>query len=115
MEMIGRTIGKNIKAFREQFGYTQEHVAGFLGIDRSLLSYFESGDREISLIHLSKLADLYCVEVEDFMENNPAQKTAMAVAFRKEGLEEKDLKAIAEFQKVVKNYVTMKKLENEQK
>lgn len=39
----------------------------------------------------------------------------MAVAFRKEGLEEKDLKAIAEFQKVVRNYVTMKKLENEQK
>jgi hypothetical protein len=38
----------------------------------------------------------------------------MAVAFRKEGLEEKDLKAIAEFQKVVKNYVNMKKLDHEQ-
>lgn len=75
MEMIGRTIGKNIKAFREQFGYTQEHVAGFLEIkDRSLLSHFENGDREISLVYLSKLADLYGVEVEDFMETNPVQK-----------------------------------------
>lgn len=116
MELLGKTIGKNIKAFRDQFGYTQEHVAAFLGIDRSLLSYFETGDRELSLVHLSKLADLFGVEVEEFMQDNPVQKSAMVLAFRKEGLDEKDMKAIAEFQKVVKNYVAMKKLlDHEQK
>jgi transcriptional regulator with XRE-family HTH domain len=116
MKKIGETIGKNIKTIRDQFGFTQEHVAGFLGLkDRSLLSLYESGDREIPLVYLSKLADLYGVEVEDFMVDNLELKSAMAVAFRKDGLDEKDLKAIAEFQKVVKNYITMKKLDHEQK
>jgi transcriptional regulator with XRE-family HTH domain len=104
-------IGSNIKAYRNIFGYTQDHLAKFLGIDRSTISYYERGEREISVIHLEKLADLFCVDIDNLVENNPElRKADLAFAFRKDGLDDLDLKSIADFQKVVKNYIKIVKL-----
>ena len=52
-------IAKNIKLLRQASNYTQESVASFLGIGRSAYSNYESGDRELPLSCMEKLADLY--------------------------------------------------------
>ncbi len=94
-------------------GYTQEQIANFLAVDRTTISHYETGVREASLVHLSKLADLFGIEIEDFAESNLINKSGkMAFAFRREGLIEEDLNSIASFQKIVKNYLHMLEIQN---
>ncbi|TAF73182.1 MAG: XRE family transcriptional regulator [Bacteroidetes bacterium] len=104
-------IGRNIKNYREKLGYNQEHIASFLGVDRSLISFYENAEREISIVHLHKIADLFCIEIEDLMEENLLySKVDLAFAFRADGISQEDLTSIASFQKIVKNYLKMSQL-----
>jgi transcriptional regulator with XRE-family HTH domain len=114
---LDKTIGKNLKTYRESLGYTQDHVANFLEIDRSLISHYENSDREISIVHLQRISDLFGIEIEDLMEEDAVKMNAnMAFAFRGEGaLAKDDIFSIAAFQKMVKNYINMKRLADEQK
>ncbi len=101
-------IGCNLRDYRQRMGYTQDHVAAFLGVERSTISHYENADREASLVHLSKLADLFGIELEDLSEPNAINNAAnLAFAFRRDGFNEQDLESIASFQKIVKNYVKM--------
>ena len=108
---IGEIIGANIASYRKKIGYTQDHIANFLGTDRSTISKYESNEREISIINLEKLANLFGVELEDLLEENSVTKTAgLAFAFRSAGMDENDMSSIAQFQKIVKNYLKIKEL-----
>ena len=110
------TIGKNLAILREKRGLTQDDVAKYLGVSRPMVSYYETAEREIPLLHLENLADLYSVEVADLMEDAPdANQVTVAFAFRTDGLQSEDLKSIAEFQKVVKNYLKMQRINGDGK
>lgn len=104
-------IGNNLKDYRLKLGYNQEELAKYIGVERSSISHFESATREISLIHLNKLADLFGIEVDALLTHNSIEQNAnLAFAFRSQGMEEEDLSSIAEFQKIVKNYIQIVKL-----
>src|SRR5258706_13235119 len=109
-------ISKNLAALRSKRGLSQEELAAYLGISRPLVSYYENGEREIPLPHLEKMSDLYGVEVADLMDDNPAAWQArVAFAFRTDGLTESDLHGIADFQKIVKNYLKLKSINDGRK
>lgn len=109
-------IGSNLQAFRTKFGLTQEQVAEFLEVDRSLIAHYENSSREISYVQLKKLSHLYNVDVEDLLEENSSlREMNFAFAFRSETMEATDLKSISEFQRVVRNYLEMSKLQDEKK
>ncbi|MCU0431506.1 MAG: helix-turn-helix domain-containing protein [Cytophagaceae bacterium] len=109
-------MANNLKSFRIKFGLNQEEVAEYLGVERSSVSHYETGEREIALPLLLKLCDLYGVELQDFSEEDPTkQKASLAFAFRTEGLASQDLKSIASFQRIVKNYLQLRALSDEQK
>lgn len=104
-------IGNNLKDYRLKLDYNQEELAKYIGVERSTISHFENATREISLIHLNKLADLFGIEVDALLTNNSIEQNAnLAFAFRSQGMEEEDLTSIAEFQKIVKNYIQIVKL-----
>lgn len=108
---IMNIIGSNLKDYRIRMGYTQDQIAKFIGVERSTISHYETAERELSLVHLSKLADLFGIEMEDFSEPAAANKAAnLAFAFRKDGFDEQDLESIAAFQKIVKNYIKMSEI-----
>jgi transcriptional regulator with XRE-family HTH domain len=108
---IGKIIGNNLKDYRLKYAYSQEYIAKYLGVDTSIISRYETADREISIVHLNKLADIYGVELEDLIEPEAVKKTVnMAFAYRSQGIDEQDLKSIGAFQKVVKNYLKMIKI-----
>lgn len=108
-------IGSNIRCIREHLGYTQDEVAGFLGVSRAFISLVENGEREIGIDHLEKITDLFNVQLIDLLEENQDfQKMNYAFAFRANNLTSTDLNSIADFQKVVKSYLKMKHLSNEQ-
>jgi len=108
-----KIIGNNIKVLRDKYGFRQEEVANFLGLKKHVtISYYENGSRNIPLEHLSKIADLFNVELEVLLTENPEEQLMNRVfAFRKDELKENDLETIANFHKIVKNYLKLKRLE----
>jgi transcriptional regulator with XRE-family HTH domain len=102
-------IGQNIKLLREELGLTQDALAQYLNITREQISYYENGSRSIPTTQLSKLADLFCLNEFDFYESDPGKRKAnIAFAFRADQLNSQDLISIAQFKKIVRNYLNMK-------
>ena len=62
-------IGNNIKLFRERLGVNQEDIANYCGFQREILSYYENGKRDVSLLHLEKIAEYLNVDIETFLSN----------------------------------------------
>lgn len=108
-----KIIGDNIKEYRKKYGYSQDNIAALLKVDRSLISHYETGTREISLINLRKIADLFGIDIEDMVKPETVTKELnLAFALRAQGINENDLESIAEFQKVIKNYLTILKIKS---
>lgn len=108
---MGRNTGLIIKGLRDKYDYTQDKVAGFLGIKREMISFYENGEREIPLEILEKLSDLFGVDLDVFFVENVDEALAEVVfAFRKNDLEDNDMDAMASFGKIVKNYLKIKNL-----
>lgn len=64
-EIDRRQMGQKLKEVREYLGFSQEHVATFLGLSRSAVSLIESGKRKVELNEITKLSKLYNRPVED--------------------------------------------------
>lgn len=105
------TIGKNLQVLRKKLGFTQDQVAEYLHINREELSYYETGSRTMPTTLMSPLANLYGVDEYDFYEENlDLASVNLALAFRAENIKPSDLGQIAKFKKIVRNYLTMKSL-----
>ncbi len=109
---VNSTLSNNLKKLREKLGYTQDFVAKYLGVSREIISFYETANRSVTAPHLEKLSDLYHVEPYKLKrENLDVETIRIACAFRSDGFEEEeDIYAIAWFEKVVKNYLRIKKL-----
>ena len=58
------TLSKRLKEAREYRGFSQEEIAGYLGVPRSAISLIENGSRRVSATELSRLANLYQTTME---------------------------------------------------
>ncbi len=58
-----KTVGKNIRAYRHQHGWSQEEVANKLGISIPAFSKIETGVTDINLSRLEQIANIYEVDV----------------------------------------------------
>ena len=52
-------LANRLKELREKNGLTQEQVANYLGVDQSLITRIEKGERNIQVSHLEALSSLY--------------------------------------------------------
>ena len=108
---INQLLAENLKMLREKLGYSQEFVAKYLETARETISYYENGTRSVTAPHLDKLSDLYQVETFKLKrEKLDVETLRLACAFRADGFEEEDIYAIAWFQRIVKNYLRIKKV-----
>lgn len=102
-------VGQNIKQLRKHFSLTQDALAIYLETSREQLAYYENASRSISSTHLSKLANLFCMNEIDFYEEDASKrKINIFLAFRADTLQQKDLESISKFKKIVRNYLNMK-------
>jgi len=109
-----QNAGNILKALRERFGYIQETVAEFLEIKRELVSMYETGEREMPIDVIEQLSNLFGIEPDVFFAEDAEEATAhVAFAFRKDEINVEDLKEIALFGKIVKNYLKIKRLNGE--
>ena len=93
-----------LRVLREKFQYTQEEVSKYLGISQPAYLKYETGETEVSMEGLEKLARLYGIDEYDILENNMEQVN-FAYAFRRDGVA--NLQEVAHFQQIVKNYIMM--------
>ncbi|MXY82240.1 MAG: ImmA/IrrE family metallo-endopeptidase [Gemmatimonadetes bacterium] len=79
-------IGQRLRWARESRQITQETAGAALGLQRSAISLMESGQRQVSTLELTHLADLYGRPVEWFVSpNSPVEQEDPVVAlFRAE-------------------------------
>lgn len=61
-------LPQKLKELRKANGYTQDYVASFLGVVRQTYSHYETGLRKPGSETLYKLAGLYNISIEDFMQ-----------------------------------------------
>ena len=62
-----RALGQRIRAAREARGWSQERLADEAGIDRSYMSGIERGVRNISVLKLSRLAQVLGTKSADLL------------------------------------------------
>ena len=62
---MNELLGSRIKALRNAKNFTQEQVAGQIGVSRQKYARIESGDNSITLDILSKVAEVLDVAVGD--------------------------------------------------
>ena len=64
------TLSKRLKEAREYRGFSQEEIAGYLGVPRSAISLIENGSRRVSATELSRLSSLYQTTMESLTGQN---------------------------------------------
>ncbi len=70
--MNSTTLGERIRELRIKNGYSQEMLASLLGVTRQSVSHYESNRRIPTLSSLLRLAELFQVPVDTFVNRIPA-------------------------------------------
>ena len=75
--MASIKIGKKLRMLREKFGYTQQHMANILNVDRSTYSYYETEKTSPDIATLITLSNVFCVGIEELLgqENSTTSKS----------------------------------------
>ena len=95
-------LGENIRKLRENAGFTQSNIAQFAGVDQSLISKVEKGERTLSADVIEKLAALFAVPVDE-LENHPVAASKLSFAFRGSEFSVAEMEAIAAVNKIALN------------
>jgi len=102
-------IGENIKALREQSGFTQSNIAKYLQVDQSLISKIEKNERPITSDMLEKLSALFGVTTESFNgESIPTNRVLFTL--RASEINEDDLETISAINRIAMNLNFMTRL-----
>lgn len=60
----------NTRYLREQHGYSQEHLAGMLNIKRSVLAFYETGQRKMDIEILEQVADFFNIPLDQLVKQD---------------------------------------------
>lgn len=61
-------IGITLRKLRDKNGYTQQYVADYIGISRVAYRKWENNEVDFSVSQLARIAELYCVALEEIIE-----------------------------------------------
>lgn len=101
-------VGAKFQAIRKTNGLTQDQMASFLGVHRTLITKFESGERSLGMADLEKACRLFGCDLP--MLFNDEEYIPLTVAFRARELDVADLEAISMVHKMVINLRRLKQL-----
>ncbi len=95
-------IGKTIKKIREEKGLTQQQIAELVNMHRSNYSKVESGERDLSIEAINKVAKFFAMTIDELVNFNG--KVPNEITVEDKSLLEQ-VKLIAELQPEEKNMV----------
>lgn len=109
MEDMMLRIGENLKALREQSGFTQSNIAKYLNVNQSLISKIEKSERTMTSDMLEKLSALFGIEAESFIQDSiPVNQISFSLRAR--DVNEDDLETISAINRIVLNLNFMTRL-----
>jgi transcriptional regulator with XRE-family HTH domain len=65
---LQRTVGRNLRAYREARGLSQEAFADLLGVHRTYMGGMERGERNLTLRSLERLAAKIDIDPRTLLE-----------------------------------------------
>ncbi|MDN5708300.1 MAG: helix-turn-helix domain-containing protein [Planococcus sp. (in: firmicutes)] len=65
-----KQLSKKIKDLREARGHSPEELADLLGFAKSTVWAYESGKKQVSVVHLERLADFFEISVDSLLDRN---------------------------------------------
>lgn len=110
---MNNIVGNNIRTLRENAGFTQTNLATFLGVDQSMISKIEKGERIFSVSMIEKLATLFGVNVEQ-LESYPITASKLSFAFRGNDVTASEMEVISAINKIALNLEFMRNILEEQ-
>ena len=100
--MATNIMGENIRIWRDNAGFTQGNLAVFLGVDQSLISKVEKGERNLSADMIEKIASLFGVTVDQLEKQNVAT-SKLSFAFRVSDFSIAEMEAMSAINKIALN------------
>ena len=94
-------MGTCFKAVRTECGFTQEQMANFLDVDRTMITKFEKGERSLGVADLERACELFGCSIKVFRGAETFKP--MAVAYRAKELTAEDMEAVRKVQKIMLN------------
>jgi len=67
---MAKELHKKLKSLREKNHFSQEQLADELNISRPTYMQIEKGERELTISEAKKLASIFSLSLESFLENN---------------------------------------------
>ena len=104
-------MGARFKEIRTKCGFTQEQIANFLELDRTMITKFEKGERSLGIADLERACELFGCNLKvlrGLQEFEP-----MTVAYRAKELTLEDMEAVRNVQRIVLNLRRIKAYQEE--
>ena len=91
-----------LKELRKESKLTQSQLAGYLGVDQSMIARLEDGSRSLNVSLIEKICSLVgCTE--SYLLGEDDAYIPLNFAFRSSGIQAEDLEGIAAVNKIVMN------------
>ena len=74
------------KDIREDRALHQRDVAEYLGISRSAYSNYENGTRSPNIGTLKKLAEFFCISIDELLDYSPGNRKESGLSSKERGL-----------------------------
>lgn len=103
--------GEVFKSIRLKCGFTQEQIATFLGVDRTMITKYEKGERGLGIGTLEKACDIFGCNLS--VLRGIEEYKPMTVAYRAKELTIEDMEAICMVQKIALNLRRIKEFGEE--
>lgn len=115
--MVMKHIGTTLKTLRKEKGMTQRQIAELVNMHRSNYSKVESGERELSLEAISKIAQYFGLTVDELInfDNTVLQEVSVedkALVEQIRLMQELEEEERAVIFKMIDTFLTQKKLKD---
>lgn len=100
-----RALYERIKEARTELHLSQDHVAKFLGVNRTAIVEIESGKRKVSADELGKFSELFQIPADELLNGRSTEMPVQMFARRFGALDEADQQEILnliEFKRMMK-------------
>lgn len=108
-------LGKNLAYYRQLRGLSLKQIAEYLKVSEVTCAGFELNGKDLSLIPLTKLEDLLNVDMADLFEPEISLHSKEFESIKLSEMEPEDLKVIAEFHRIIRNYIKIKRIYDDSK
>ena len=71
---LQRTLGQNLRAYREQQGLSQEAFADVLGLHRTYVGGLERGERNLTLKSVERIAEMLELDPLELLKEKPRRR-----------------------------------------